>query len=81
MDCDQIRLRVNPDDLDHLRSIQSDLETMLSNKTSLEIRADQSVERGGCLIETERGSLDARIASQLDTLRAGLQEKSEAGRS
>jgi len=81
MDCDQIRLRVNPDDLEHLRSIQGDLETMLSNKTSLEIRADQSVERGGCLIETERGNLDARISSQLETLRAGLQEKSEVSRS
>jgi flagellar assembly protein FliH len=76
LDCDQIRLRVNADDLEHLRSIQSDLEGMLSKNTPLEIRADQSVERGGCLIETERGNLDARISSQLDTLRAGLQAKS-----
>jgi len=75
LDCDQIRLRVNPDDLDHLRSIQGDLESMLSKSTPLEIRPDPSVERGGCLIETERGNLDARISSQLDTLRAGLKEK------
>jgi flagellar assembly protein FliH len=76
LNCDEIRLRVNPDDLEYLRAIQSDLESMLGKNTPLEIRADQSVERGGCLIETERGNLDARISSQLETLRAGLQEKS-----
>lgn len=76
LDCDQIRLRIHPDDLEHLRSIQGDLEGMLSSKAPLEIRPDQSVERGGCLIETERGNLDARISSQLETLRAGLKEKS-----
>jgi flagellar assembly protein FliH len=81
LDCDQIRLRVNPDDVAHLRAIQGDLESMLGKTAPLEIRADQSVERGGCLIETERGNLDARIASQLETLRAGLKDQLELRRS
>ena len=81
LDCDQIRLRVNPDDVAHLRSIQQDLESMLSKNAPLEIRADPAIERGGCLIETERGNLDARIASQLETLGAGLKGTSALNRS
>lgn len=81
LDCDQIRLRVNPEDFDYLRSVQSELESVLSKSVPLEIRVDAAVERGGCLIETERGNLDARIASQLETLRTGLKDGTSAIRS
>jgi flagellar assembly protein FliH len=76
LSCDEIRLRVNPDDLAYVRAVQSDLESKLGEGARLEMRADPSVERGGCVIDTEQGNLDARISSQLETLRAGLQEKS-----
>ena len=72
LDCDQIRLRVNQDDYEYLRTVQGELESILSKSVPLEIRVDSTVERGGCLIETERGNLDARISSQLETLRTGL---------
>jgi flagellar assembly protein FliH len=81
LDCDQIRLRVNQDDYDYLRSVQSELEGMLSKSVPLEVRVDNSVERGGCMIETERGNLDARIASQLQTLRTGLKDGASSARS
>lgn len=78
LDCDQVRLRVNDADIDYLRSVQSDLENVLSQGVKLEIRADSSIERGGCMIDTERGTLDARIMSQLDTLRAGMKDAQTA---
>ena len=81
LDCDQIRLRVNQEDYDYLRSVQDELASMLSKNVSLEIRVDSSLERGGCLIETERGNLDARIGSQLETLRTGLNSAAPANRS
>jgi flagellar assembly protein FliH len=67
---DSVVIRVHPDDLplmeEHLR------ET--GGPTGSGIRAVPSaqVPRGGCLIETEGGSLDARIESQLDELRSVL---------
>lgn len=70
MDCDRVELKVNPEDFNYLRSVQSDLEALLSSHAKLELRGDKSLERGSCLIETERGVLDARISSQLETLRA-----------
>ncbi|RPH93694.1 hypothetical protein EHM69_09535 [candidate division KSB1 bacterium] len=78
LDCDQVRLRVNDADIDYLRSVQGDLENVLSQGVKLEIRTDSSIERGGCMIDTERGTLDARIFSQLDTLRAGMNDAQTA---
>jgi flagellar biosynthesis/type III secretory pathway protein FliH len=44
----------------------------MSREGKLEMRGDPGVERGGCLVETEHGMLDARIVSQLDTIREHL---------
>jgi len=77
LDCDQIRLRVNPGDLDYLKSLQGDLQNLVSGDVRLDMRADESIEKGGCMIETERGVLDAQISSQLQTLRSALSGSSE----
>jgi len=70
--CDKIKLRVHPDDLSYLEAVQSDWRARLSGDVEFSVRADESVERGGCLIETEQGTLDAQISSQLATLHSGL---------
>lgn len=76
LDCDQIRLRVNSEDYEYLRTVQNELQAIVGTNATLEVKVDKSVERGGCMIETERGSLDARLSSQLETLRAGMNEPS-----
>ncbi|MFZ5434423.1 MAG: FliH/SctL family protein [Calditrichota bacterium] len=80
LDCDQIRLRVNVDDFRYLKEVQADLQSLVSSDVPLEIRADDSVARGGCMIETEKGALDARIATQLETLRVSLTADSTVSR-
>jgi flagellar assembly protein FliH len=72
VDSENIKLRVNPDDLDYIKSIYADLESMLSSGAKLDLRAEPTIERGGCIVETEGGTLDARIASQLETLKSNL---------
>ena len=37
-----------------------------------ELRADPQVQLGGCIVDTARGSLDARLERQLEQLRAAL---------
>jgi flagellar assembly protein FliH len=73
LDCERVRLRVNPEDFNYLKSVESEFEALLSKRAQLEISTDREITRGGCLIETERGILDGRIASQLDTLHASMQ--------
>lgn len=72
LDCERVRLRVNPEDLSFLKATEAELEAILSKRTQLEIGTDRSIPRGGCMIDTERGTLDARISSQLETLHAGM---------
>jgi flagellar assembly protein FliH len=79
MDCDHVRVRVNPQDFDYLRTLHADMEQYLSRDAKLELKSDASIERGGCLIETENGMLDARLSSQLETLYAKLKESGSAG--
>lgn len=42
--------------------------------TSLEVHSDDSLQPGDCLIETPNGSVDARLATQLELIRSAVQE-------
>lgn len=72
LDCDQIELKVNPEDFGYLKAVQQDFASQLSGHARLEIRADKSLARGSCMIETERGLLDARIQTQLESLKESI---------
>ncbi len=60
-------LKLNPLDVETLREVGSKL---LSDPRleGVEIVPDPSVERGGCILETEAGKIDATISSQLKKL-------------
>jgi flagellar assembly protein FliH len=69
---DSIILRINPADEPYVREHR---ETILSSADSIRqlvIEADQAIERGGCIIETASGTIDARIATQLKQIEAAL---------
>ena len=61
-----------------LRVHQEDIETVKKNKEfflkfvpdvrSVEIQIDPRVDRGGCIIETNLGTVDARITTQLEAI-------------
>ena len=44
----------------------------LSNTSTLEFVADASVGRGGCIIQSEHGDIDARIEQQIATIEQGF---------
>lgn len=57
------RILVHPDDLEQVR---------LSVGPGIAVESSKDVARGGALLETTNGVLDARIDSQLDELQTGL---------
>jgi flagellar assembly protein FliH len=61
----QITLRLNPLDLDQLNANGNDIIERLSRVGETALTPDESVSRGGCLIETRQGIIDARIETQL----------------
>ena len=71
---DEVVLRVHPDDQKVLEGARDELSREVNAGGDLELRADSSVTRGGCVIETESGILDAQLDSQVNRLRALLKE-------
>lgn len=71
---------VNPHDLENVRNNQVILMQGLDAARHLQIRADEKVKVGGCLIESEIGTIDAELATQLGAIRGvlGLAMESKA---
>ncbi|HOS31333.1 MAG TPA: flagellar assembly protein FliH [Treponemataceae bacterium] len=69
-----VTIRVNLSDVqlatDHIKEFMSSVEN-IKNITVVE---DTTVERGGCVIETDFGAIDARISSQLSELEQKILE-------
>ncbi len=61
----EIYLRVNPNDLQFIRENKADLLEVLSRAKEIGIREDPEVERGGVVIETDAGTIDAQLETQL----------------
>ena len=58
------RIRLNPEDFRHLSSLQADGRD-LGFGSGVALVEDESIEIGGCIVETEIGNADGRIDSQL----------------
>lgn len=71
-----IIIRVNMADLKLTTEHTKDFVKMLEGAASIQIQEDSSVDRGGCIIETDFGEIDARIASQLAELETKILEMS-----
>ena len=64
----EISLRINPEDLEHIRASRSELLEVLSRCQEISIREDPDVARFGVIIETEAGSIDAQLETQLEAI-------------
>ena len=69
-----IIIRVNLADLQLATAHKEDFIKRLEISKSIQIIEDSSVDRGGCIIETDFGEIDARIASQLAELESKILE-------
>jgi flagellar biosynthesis/type III secretory pathway protein FliH len=70
----ELRARVHPADAAALRAEGPRLLAG-SPESRLEVREDPGVGRGGVLLETEAGAIDARIEAQLEVLGRELLEE------
>jgi flagellar assembly protein FliH len=61
-------VRVNLADLQLATEHVKDFVQMTENAKKLQIVEDSTIDRGGCVIETDFGEIDARISSQLSEL-------------
>lgn len=69
-----IAIRVNPSEVEAITNNQKSYEAMIEGLRRFEVLADGAIEPGSCAIETNLGNVDARISTQLEAVRAGLDE-------
>ena len=71
-DRDRIDIRVNFADLDMTTAHKDEIIKMMETLKKINIYEDSRVERGGCIIETDIGAIDARISTQLDAIEEAI---------
>jgi flagellar assembly protein FliH len=67
-DREQIIVKVNREDAEYLKRFKDRLAGMLDGVKSFSIIEDSNIEPGGCVIETNLGFIDARIATKLKSI-------------
>jgi flagellar assembly protein FliH len=63
-DRSRLKISVNPEDMDEMQRIMPELASMTKGG-QLQVVEDETIERGGCLLETGFGRINATINEQL----------------
>jgi flagellar biosynthesis/type III secretory pathway protein FliH len=69
---ERLVIQVNPDDLDIVREGLHELTGALGGIEHVEVQEERRVQRGGAIVRTTVGEVDARIRSKLDRAREAV---------
>ncbi len=72
VDSDVYHVKVHPDDLAMVVEKKPLMLASISGLKNITVEPDESISRGGCLVESELGEVDATIESQLEEIRAKI---------
>ncbi|RMF84592.1 MAG: hypothetical protein D6736_18970, partial [Nitrospinota bacterium] len=75
VDRSEVVIRVHPQDLEQVLAIKKDLLSEKGGIKSLHLQGDESIDPGGCVVESTFGEIDARIWSQMEELEQRFQEQ------
>ena len=64
----RLKIRISPLDIDFIRRNNTDILRSIDGLKSITLEEDTSIIRGGCVIETDFGDIDARIENQIEEL-------------
>lgn len=73
---ENIMVYVNPQDIDTVLEVKDsgNLTDIGSNNTKLDIKSDERVSMGGCLLESDAGSVDAQLETRIASVENAIQE-------
>ena len=64
----RIIIKMNPSDLQFINETKYPLSKLTVDVNHIALEAEESIQSGGCIIETELGEIDARIEKQLQAI-------------
>jgi flagellar assembly protein FliH len=73
----KIKIKLNPGDLQFIKDTQDQFSHFLDNVDKIRFEAEESIQSGGCLIETDRGDIDARIEKQFQAIEESFRTQFE----
>lgn len=77
---ERLKIRIHPLDEPIVREYRSSILTRTDAVRELAIEPDETIARGGCIIESESGNVDALLATQLERIEAALLGKEDEER-
>ena len=69
---EKVKIHVSPADEEYIREHRNNLGTYADSVREIAIEPDEKVERGGCIIESELGNIDARVSTQFELVEEAL---------
>lgn len=69
-----LTLRLNPEDIDTVNGLKQELLLADEVGAVMHLEADDAIQRGGCIIETKLGDVDARLDQQIKIIEAQLKD-------
>ncbi|HCV44136.1 MAG TPA: hypothetical protein DGH68_11680 [Bacteroidetes bacterium] len=72
---EKVKLRVHPEDENIIRHCRADVSSASDSLKEMVIEADDKIDRGGCIVESDSGNVDARLSTQLDRIESLLFEQ------
>ena len=70
---DRIVIRLHPEDWKRIQTEEKVFKEKLDKTKHLHFKEDDTIERGGCVVETEIGTIDAQLDTQLKAIRKALE--------
>ena len=69
---EKIIVHVNPKDYENVKKNEGELAQKIESGKTLVFREDDTVKVGGCVVETDIGTIDAQLDTQLHAIRKAL---------
>lgn len=70
---EKIVIRLNPDDYKGILASEAEYREILDKTKRIYFKEDETITQGGCIVETEVGTIDARLETQLKAIRKALE--------
>ena len=72
-----VRVRVHPLDAQVLEQSMMEIVSAPDEAAAIEVVPDAAIEQGGCVVESDRGIVDARLRTQFEEMQTRLLESLE----